>query len=141
MPKVARNCATVKCCAIAQAPSGATFSAAQPFSASASKPSSICSPAWRASCASDAPSRIGVQMSLKLMRTNSVRELSMVFAAVGLAQNFAALRALGSVGIQKGHMALHARCVAVTAGARGDWVEKIASLLVEAGHVKVEKKD
>ena len=63
----------------------------------------------------------------------------MVFASVGLAQNFAALRALGSVGIQKGHMALHARCVAVTAGARGDWVEKIAELLVQAGHVKVDK--
>jgi hydroxymethylglutaryl-CoA reductase len=81
----------------------------------------------------------GVQMSLRLMRTNSVRELAMVFAAVGLAQNFAALRALGSVGIQKGHMALHARSVAVTAGARGHWVEKIANLLVKAGHVKVEK--
>lgn len=81
----------------------------------------------------------GVQMSLKLMRTTNVRELSMVFAAVGLAQNFAALRALGSVGIQKGHMAMHARCVAVTAGARGHWVEKIANLLVKAGHVKVEK--
>ena len=81
----------------------------------------------------------GVQMSLRLMRTNSVRELAMVFAAVGLAQNFAAVRALGSVGIQKGHMAMHARCVAVTAGARGDWVEKIAELLVTAGHVKVEK--
>ena len=81
----------------------------------------------------------GVQMSLRLMRTNSVRELAMVFAAVGLAQNFAALRALGSVGIQKGHMALYARSVAVTAGARGHWVEKIANLLVKAGHVKVEK--
>jgi hydroxymethylglutaryl-CoA reductase len=55
------------------------------------------------------------------MRTSSVKELAMVFAAVGLAQNLAALRALGSVGIQKGHMALHARCVAVTAGARGCW--------------------
>jgi hydroxymethylglutaryl-CoA reductase len=81
----------------------------------------------------------GVQVALKLMRVSSVRELSMVIAAVGLAQNFAALRALGSVGIQKGHMALHARCVAVTAGARGDWVEKIANELVKAGHVKVEK--
>jgi hydroxymethylglutaryl-CoA reductase len=62
-----------------------------------------------------------------------------VFAAVGLAQNFAAVRALGSVGIQKGHMAMHARCVAVTAGARGVWVEKIANELVKVGHVKVEK--
>ena len=81
----------------------------------------------------------GVQLALKLMRASSTRELSMVFAAVGLAQNFAALRALGSIGIQKGHMALHARCVAVTAGARGDSVEKVADLLVKAGHVKVEK--
>ncbi len=81
----------------------------------------------------------GVQTSLKLMRANTVREMSMVFAAVGLAQNFAALRALGSIGIQKGHMALHARCVAVTAGARGDWVEKVANLMVKAGSVKVEK--
>ncbi len=81
----------------------------------------------------------GVQLGMKLLRTQSVKELSMVFAAVGLAQNLAALRALGSVGIQKGHMALHARCVAVTAGARGDWVEKVANLLVVSGHVKVEK--
>lgn len=81
----------------------------------------------------------GVQVAHKLMKTSSAREMSMVFAAVGLAQNFAALRALGSVGIQQGHMALHARCVAVTAGARGDWVEKIAELLVQAGHIKVEK--
>ena len=81
----------------------------------------------------------GVQLGLKLLRISTVRELAMVFAAVGLAQNFAALRALGSVGIQKGHMALHARCVAVTAGARGDWVEKIADLLVQGGHVKVDK--
>lgn len=81
----------------------------------------------------------GVQTNLKLLGVASVKELAQVFAAVGLAQNFAALRALGSVGIQKGHMALHARCVAVTAGVRGAWVEKIANLLVKAGHVKVEK--
>ncbi|WP_224250234.1 hydroxymethylglutaryl-CoA reductase, degradative [Hyalangium gracile] len=80
-----------------------------------------------------------VQVALKLMRVSSARELSMVIAAVGLAQNFAALRALGSVGIQKGHMALHARCVAVTAGARGELVERIANELVKVGHVKVEK--
>ncbi len=80
-----------------------------------------------------------VQAALKMLRVTSARELSMVMAAVGLAQNFAAVRALGSVGIQKGHMALHARCVAVTAGARGQWVEKVADALVTAGHVKVEK--
>jgi hydroxymethylglutaryl-CoA reductase len=81
----------------------------------------------------------GVQVAMKLLRVESAREMSVVFASVGLAQNFAAVRALGSVGIQQGHMSLHARCVAVTAGARGDWVEKIANLLVKAGHVKVDK--
>ena len=81
----------------------------------------------------------GVQAALKVLRVTSARELAMVMVSVGLAQNFAAVRALGSVGIQKGHMALHARCVAVTAGARGDWVEKLATLLVNAGAVKVEK--
>jgi hydroxymethylglutaryl-CoA reductase len=81
----------------------------------------------------------GVQLSMKLLRVSGVNELAQVFAAVGLAQNFAAVRALGSVGIQQGHMALHARCVAVTAGARGDAVEKVAHLLVLSGHVKVEK--
>jgi len=80
-----------------------------------------------------------VKLALKLMRMTTAKDLAGVFASVGLAQNLAALRALGSVGIQKGHMALHARCVAVTAGARGIWVEKIANLLVKAGHVKVEK--
>jgi hydroxymethylglutaryl-CoA reductase len=80
-----------------------------------------------------------VQVVYKLLRLNTARELSTVMAAVGLAQNLAALRALGSVGIQRGHMALHARCVAVTAGARGEWIDRIAKLLVAAGHVKVEK--
>nr|MCU0701491.1 3-hydroxy-3-methylglutaryl-CoA reductase [Myxococcaceae bacterium] len=76
---------------------------------------------------------------LKLLRTTSARELSMVMASVGLAQNFAAVRALGSVGIQKGHMAMHARCVAVTAGARGHWIEQVTNALVTTGQVKVEK--
>ncbi len=81
----------------------------------------------------------GVQAGLKVLQVSSARELATVMASVGLAQNFAALRALGSVGIQKGHMALHARCVAVAAGARGAWIEKIANLLVTQGHVKVER--
>lgn len=80
-----------------------------------------------------------VQAALKLMRVQSARELAMVMASVGLAQNFAAVRALGSIGIQKGHMALHARCVAVTAGARGQWVEVVANALVQDGRVKVDR--
>ena len=81
----------------------------------------------------------GVQAALKILRVKDARELASVIVSVGLAQNLAAVRALGSVGIQRGHMALHARSVAVTAGARGDWVEKLAALLVESGQVKVEK--
>jgi len=56
----------------------------------------------------------GARVALKLLRVTSARELAAVFASVGLAQNFAALRALGSVGIQKGHMALHARSASST---------------------------
>jgi hydroxymethylglutaryl-CoA reductase len=66
----------------------------------------------------------GVQAALKLLRVGSAGELAMVFASVGLAQNFAAIRALGSVGIQKGHMALHARFLAPTAGAQRDRVRR-----------------
>ncbi|MGC4117707.1 MAG: hydroxymethylglutaryl-CoA reductase, degradative [Myxococcales bacterium] len=78
------------------------------------------------------------QLALKLLGVSTAQELAQVVAAVGLAQNFAAIRALGSVGIQQGHMALHARCVAVTAGARGDWVERIASRMVQSGRIQLE---
>jgi hydroxymethylglutaryl-CoA reductase len=61
----------------------------------------------------------GVRAALGVLQVGSARELATVLAAVGLAQNFAALRALGSVGIQKGHMALHARCLAASTGKRG----------------------
>jgi hydroxymethylglutaryl-CoA reductase len=73
------------------------------------------------------PKRVhpGVQVALKLLRVGSARELAMVFASVGLAQNFAAIRALGSVGIQKGHMALHARCVAATTSPQGKRVRRV----------------
>jgi hydroxymethylglutaryl-CoA reductase len=60
------------------------------------------------------------QLALKLLGVGSAQELAKVVAAVGLAQNFAAIRALGSVGIQQGHMALHARCVAVTRARAGN---------------------
>ncbi len=78
-----------------------------------------------------------VQSALKLLNVGSAREFAMVMASVGLAQNLAAVRALGSIGIQRGHMALHARCVAVTAGARGPWVERVADAIVSSGKIKV----
>jgi hydroxymethylglutaryl-CoA reductase len=60
-------------------------------------------------------------------------------AAVGLAQNLAALRALATEGIQRGHMALHARQMAVAAGAQGELVERVASQLVREGQIRVER--
>ncbi|MXZ21836.1 MAG: hydroxymethylglutaryl-CoA reductase, degradative [Caldilineaceae bacterium SB0665_bin_25] len=67
------------------------------------------------------------------------RRLSEIAAAVGLAQNLAALRALATTGIQKGHMRLHARQVAVAAGAEGDAVEFVAGQLVREGKIRLER--
>lgn len=69
------------------------------------------------------------QTALKLMRIKTARELASILAAVGLAQNLAALRALSTVGIQKGHMALHARQVAIAAGAKTSQIEAVAQEL------------
>ncbi len=77
--------------------------------------------------------------SVKILGVETATELGHVIASVGLAQNLAALRALASEGIQKGHMALHARNVAATAGARGDQVDIIAEKLVKEKNVKVER--
>ncbi|MGY5876724.1 MAG: 3-hydroxy-3-methylglutaryl-CoA reductase, partial [Candidatus Thorarchaeota archaeon] len=77
--------------------------------------------------------------SVKILGVETALELAHVIASVGLAQNLAALRALASEGIQKGHMALHARNVAATAGARGEMVEKVAEQLVREKNVKVER--
>jgi len=77
--------------------------------------------------------------SVKILGVKTALELGHVIASVGLAQNLAALRALASEGIQKGHMALHARNVAATAGARGEMIEKIAEILVKERNIKVER--
>jgi hydroxymethylglutaryl-CoA reductase len=76
---------------------------------------------------------------VKILGVKTALELAHVVASVGLAQNLAALRALASEGIQKGHMALHARNVAATAGARGEQVDIIAEKLVKEKNVKVER--
>ena len=77
--------------------------------------------------------------SVKILGVKTATELGHIIASVGLAQNLAAIRALASEGIQKGHMALHARNVAATAGARGDQVDIIAEKLVKEKNVKVER--
>lgn len=78
----------------------------------------------------------GVQFALGLLGVGSARELAAVLAAVGLAQNFAALRALGSTGIQRGHMALHARSVALAAGAGAAELDAVAAQLASCGDIK-----
>ncbi|MCK4845621.1 MAG: 3-hydroxy-3-methylglutaryl-CoA reductase, partial [Candidatus Heimdallarchaeota archaeon] len=70
------------------------------------------------------------KLSLKILNVSTAEELAKVAGAVGLAQNVAALRALVSEGIQEGHMLLHARNVAVSAGATGEEIEKIAEIMI-----------
>jgi len=62
----------------------------------------------------------------------------MVVASVGLAQNLAALRALATEGIQKGHMALHARQVAMAAGAVGTDIDRVAQAMVESRAIRID---
>ncbi|MCA9540564.1 MAG: hydroxymethylglutaryl-CoA reductase, degradative [Myxococcales bacterium] len=76
-----------------------------------------------------------VQVCRRILGIDDARELAMVMAAVGLAQNFGALKALASEGIQRGHMSLHARQVALAAGAEGEWVDRVAEALVLGGEI------
>lgn len=75
--------------------------------------------------------------SLRLLKVNRAVDLGRVMAAVGLAQNLAALRALVTEGIQKGHMKLAARTVAMTAGATGDLIDRVADKMVQEGIISV----
>ncbi len=79
------------------------------------------------------------EICLKILGVKSSRELAEVMASVGLAQNFSALRALVSEGIQRGHMKLHARNLAVSAGAKGELVDRIAERMVEEGRVSFSR--
>lgn len=77
--------------------------------------------------------------ALKIMGVKTARELAEVMACVGLAQNFAAIRALANEGIQRGHMTLHARQVAMAAGATGDAIDRVAQQLVAERNFKVDR--
>jgi len=79
------------------------------------------------------------QYAVKVLGVKTARELSEVMAAVGLAQNMAALRALATEGIQRGHMELHARNIAVLAGAKGDDVDRIAKKMIEEKRIRVDR--
>jgi hydroxymethylglutaryl-CoA reductase len=76
---------------------------------------------------------------LKILQVNSSQELAIVLASVGLAQNFAALLALASEGIQKGHMKFHSRNIAVMAGARGNMIDAISERLVKENNVDLSR--
>lgn len=78
------------------------------------------------------------QASVRMLGVESAQELAQIITAVGLAQNTGALRALAAEGIQKGHMSLHARNVAIAAGADGDEIEHVAARLKQAGNVRLD---
>ena len=79
------------------------------------------------------------RVALKILGVKTAQELAEVMAAVGLAQNLAALRALATEGIQRGHMELHARQLAIAAGASGDVVEAIAARLVAERRIRLDR--
>ncbi|MEN2977852.1 hydroxymethylglutaryl-CoA reductase, degradative (plasmid) [Tistrella bauzanensis] len=79
------------------------------------------------------------QAALKILGVETAQELAEITVAVGLAQNMAALRALATEGIQRGHMALHARNIAIVAGATGDEIEAVAKTLAAAHDVRVDR--
>ena len=78
------------------------------------------------------------RLALEMLAISHAGELAAIAASVGLASNLAAVRALASDGIQRGHMALHARSVAVAAGAEGHDVERVAACIVEARDITLE---
>src|SRR5262245_2636014 len=80
-----------------------------------------------------------VRLALRLLGTSGARDLAATMAAVGLASNMAAMRALATEGIQKGHMALHARAVSHAAGARGAEAEMLRRQLVADGEIKIDR--
>lgn len=82
-----------------------------------------------------------VKPLLKLMNVQTARELMEVMGAVGLAQNFSAIKALSTEGIQQGHMTLHARTVAMAADAPPELFDEVVDRLIESGEIKVWKAE
>jgi hydroxymethylglutaryl-CoA reductase len=81
----------------------------------------------------------GARAALKLMGVKTAAELAEIIVSVGLAQNLAALRALATEGIQRGHMSLHARQVAIAAGAQGEQINQLAEQLVAEKTVRIDR--
>ena len=81
------------------------------------------------------------KVAMKILGVETAVELAGIIASVGLAQNFAAIKALATIGIQHGHMRLHARQVALAAGAVDGQIQKIADQLVAEGNVRVNRAE
>lgn len=79
------------------------------------------------------------KIAIKILGVKTATELAEVMGAVGLAQNFAALRALATEGIQRGHMKLHARNIAIAAGAKGEQIDIVARKMVEEKKIRMDR--
>ena len=79
------------------------------------------------------------KVCLKILGVKSARELGEVMACVGLANNLAAVRAIVAEGIQRGHMSLHARNIAIMAGVTGDLVDRVAEQMVKEKKIRVDR--
>jgi hydroxymethylglutaryl-CoA reductase len=79
------------------------------------------------------------KVAMKILGVHSARELAEVLVSVGLAQNLAAIRALATTGIQAGHMRLHARQIAVAAGASGDLIQRVVEAMIAEGAIRLDR--
>jgi hydroxymethylglutaryl-CoA reductase len=79
------------------------------------------------------------KIAIKILGVKTANEFAEVLAAVGLAQNLAALRALAHEGIQRGHMSLHARNIAVAAGASGEFINLVAERMIKERKIRVDR--
>jgi hydroxymethylglutaryl-CoA reductase len=81
----------------------------------------------------------GARAALEMMQVKTASDLAEIIVSVGLAQNLAAIRALATEGIQRGHMSLHARQVAIAAGAVGEQIDQLAQQLAIEKTVRIDK--
>jgi len=81
------------------------------------------------------------KIAVKILGVKTAQELAAIMAAVGLCQNLAALRSLAAEGIQRGHMKLHAKNIAIMAGANGEEIDEVARLLIQRGKVRIDVAD
>jgi hydroxymethylglutaryl-CoA reductase len=79
------------------------------------------------------------QIALRILGIESAQQLAEVIATVGLAQNLAAMRALATEGIQRGHMSLHARQIATAAGANSANLQRIVQIMIDEGNIRLER--